>query len=237
MEASPPPPMSPLARHTPESVAAELQAAAIEFGRNLRRWRLAQGWSQNTPQDWAQAIGIACVFNSQWSQLETARLKGPQPLVFRALGAMNALLSAGQYGPITDRDLLERVRQAHPICHPDGTPWHGADFYAAFTGILEWPPLVGRLQPISATQAAEFSGRFRDTVRAEAKRRALAIGVAVGDLLDHVPEDRRDRIEDALLGDDFTAAELMALREPDGTLLPDQWVKDWCGVNIPAAGI
>lgn len=157
--------------------------------------------------------------------------------MFRALGAMNALLHAGQYGPIEDRDLLDRVRQAHPVCHPDGSPWQGADFYASFTGSLDWPPIIGRLEPITTQQAAAVSAELRDTMRSEAKRRSLALGVAVGDMLEHVPEDRRDRLEDMLLGDDYTAAELMALREPDGTILPVQWVKDWCSVNLPQAGI
>jgi transcriptional regulator with XRE-family HTH domain len=221
----------PLSRFRSDAISAELEAAAVRFGQHLRRWRIAQGWSQNTPQDWGQAVGVAHVFNSQWSQLENARLRGPSPLVFRALGTMNHMLAAGEYGVITDHALRERVKAAQPICHPDGKPWTGSDFWACFTGALDWPAMA--LPPITDEEAAATCTDLRDTMRSEAKRRSLALGVAVGDMLEHVPTDQRDRLEDMLLGDDYSGAELTALRDDTGDLLPKQWVKSWCTVNIP----
>jgi transcriptional regulator with XRE-family HTH domain len=221
--------MSPLLRYRPEAIAAQLEAAAVSFGENLRRWRVAQGWSQNTPQDWGQAVGDLHVFNSQWSQLESAKLRGPKPTVFRALGAMNALLHAGQYGPIKDRALMDRVRAAQAICHEDGEPWDGSDFYAAFLGDLQFPVIPNRLPPITDKEAAEISDGFRADVRNGAKRRSLALRAAADRLLDHVPEEDHGRLEDVLLGDAWTAAELMALRDPDGRLAPRAWLAAWDG--------
>lgn len=215
----------PLSRFRNDAISAELEAAAVRFGQNLRRWRIAQGWSQNTPQDWGQAVGVAHVFNSQWSQLENARLRGPSPLVFRALGAMNQLLHAKEYGVIHDLHLRERVKGAQPICHPDGRPWRGSDFYAAFIGSLEWPPMATVLPPITDAEAAEFSATIRQQVRAMAREQGKALGVAVGDLLESVPAEHRDRLEDVLFGDDWTGEELTGLRDQDGELLPAAWVE------------
>lgn len=223
--------MSGLTQYSHATITAQLEAAAVEFGKNLRRWRVAQGWSQNTAQDWGQAVGVLHVFNSQWSQLESAKLRGPKPLVFRALGAMNQLLAAGQYGPIRDRDLLERVRAAAPICHDDGTPWDGADFYAAFLGDLDWPPIANHIPPISDNDAAEFSHTIRSAVRIGAKRRNLSLRAAADQLLDHVPEDQHARLEDVLLGETWSGEELTALREPDGKLQPRAWLAAWDAGN------
>lgn len=215
----------PLSRFRNDAISAELETAAVRFGQNLRRWRIAQGWSQNTPQDWGQAVGVIYVHNSQWSQLENARLRGPSPLVFRALGAMNQLLHAGQYGTIHDLHLRERVKGAKPICHPDGRPWRGADFYGAFIGSLDWPAIANVLPPITDAEAAAFSTTIRQQVRAMAREQGKALGVAVGDLLESVPAEHRDRLEDVLFGDDWSGEELTELRDPDGELLPAAWVE------------
>jgi hypothetical protein len=50
---------------------------------------------------------------------------------------------------------------------------------------------------------------------------------AADQLLDHVPEDEHSRLEDVLLGDAWTAAELMALRDPEGPLAPRAWLAAW----------
>lgn len=221
--------MSPLTRYRHDAIAAQLEAAAVKFGENLRRWRVAQGWSQNTPQDWGQAIGVLHVFNSQWSQLESAKLRSPGPLVFRALGAMNHMLAAGVYGPIKDRALLDRVKGAQPVRHDDGHPWDGADFYCAFLGDLDWPPIANTLPPITDAEAQAISDAIRAGVRNGAKRRRLSLRAAADQLLDHVPEDQHARLEDVLLGESWSGAELTALRDGDGAAGPEAWLAAWDG--------
>jgi transcriptional regulator with XRE-family HTH domain len=216
--------MTPLQRLRTDTVAAELAAASIRFGQCLRRWRIAQGWSQNTAQDWGRAVGIIHVFNSQWSQLENGVLRGARPSLFRALGGMNELLYAGQYGPITDRALLDRVKAAEAICHADGQPWDGADFYAAYSGLLEWPEIKARLPVITDDEAAEFSTTFRDDVRSRAKAAGLAMGAAMAKLLAQVPADDQARLGDVMLGDNWNGEELMALRNEEGELAPRGWL-------------
>lgn len=216
--------MTPFQRLRTDTVAAELAAAALRFGKGLRRWRIAQGWSQNTAQDWGRAVGIIHVFNSQWSQLENGVLRGARPSLFRALGGMNELLAAGQYGPITDRALLDRVKAAEPIRHDDGQPWDGADFYAAYSGLLEWPEIEVRLPPITDEEAAEFSATFREDVRSRAKAAGLAMGAAMAKLLAQVPADDQARLGDVMLGDSWSGEELMTLRNKEGELAPRSWL-------------
>jgi transcriptional regulator with XRE-family HTH domain len=216
--------MTPILRHQLPTVSQELDAAGVAFGQNLRRWRLRNGWSQNTAQDWAQSIGVPAVFNSQWSQLETARLRGPKPLLFRALGILNSLLAAQEYGSFTDRALMDRVKQAEPICHPDGKPWTGPDFYAAFMGQLAWPEMPDPLPEISDAEAQEISSQFRQLVRAAGGVDGADIGMVLSTVIGLAPPEAQARTAEVLMGGSWTGAELMALRTSDGELLPMAWV-------------
>lgn len=219
--------MAQFPRYSPESVTQQLAAAAAAFGSGLRRWRISNGWSQNTPQDWGRAINIAHVFNSQWSQLENARLRGPEPKLFVALGIMNELLAAENYGPIQDRKLREVVSRGRPVLHDDGHPWDAGDFSAAFCGLQPWPQFTQPRPAISDSEAATISGQVRDRFRSvceAAKRRA---GPAIRELLEVVPAEDQGRMEDVLLGDNYSGTELSDLRDDEGQALPLEWIKVW----------
>jgi transcriptional regulator with XRE-family HTH domain len=211
-------------RHTKPAIRVRLKAAAVRFGEQLKRWRVAQGWSQSTFQDWGQAIGVEYVHNSQWSMLENGRLLGPRPPVFYALEGMNTLLAAGCYGSVRDPDLRDSIRAADAVRHEDGTPWDAGDFYAAYLGLLEWPKPRGWLPEITDAEAAEYSAGFRDDVRRQAKAAGLSLGAAMAQLLAQAPKEQRDRLHDVMLGEDWTGAELMALRDGEGALAPRGWL-------------
>lgn len=217
----------PFDAYRPDLVVAELQAAAIAFGEGLRRWRVSNGWSQNTPHDWARAIGIVPVYNSQWSQLETAKLRGPEPKVFRALGAMNHLLAAESYGPITDRRLAGTVKGAHPVTHDDGTPWDAGDFYRAYIGQLEWPMIPERKPLLSPDEAAAISSGIRESFIKACLDAGSRPGPCRKALLRHVPSEHAERLGDVLLGDSWSPEELVELFDEQDQLLPLQWVADW----------
>lgn len=218
--------MTPLARYQHATVSQELEAAAVTFGHNLRRWRLRNGWSQNTAQDWAQAIGVPAVFNSQWSQLETARLRGPKPLLFRALGILNQLLAAQEYGAFTDRALMDRVKRAEPLRHPDGKPWTGPDFYASFMGQLPWPEMPDLLPDITDQEAADHSATFREAIRDASKAAGIPLGAALSAVIELAPSEAQARTAEVLMGGSWSGTELMELRTPDGEMLPMTWVEE-----------
>ena len=68
----------------PTLPSSDLRSSAVAFGQGLRRWRVRQGWAQDTAQDWGEEASFPHVFSSQWSQLETARMERPGRCCFIA---------------------------------------------------------------------------------------------------------------------------------------------------------
>lgn len=217
--------------HHPDRIAADLRAAANAFGVGLRRWRISNGWSQNTPQDWARAIGISPVANSQWSLLERGQMRAPEPKLFYSLGALNVLLAGENYGLIRDAKLRELVKGARPVLAEDGKPWTPYDFAACFMGAQSWPPMDDRRPLPTTEEAATASQSFRDVFRKTCQKRKQKPGPARRDLLAQVPAEHQSRVEDVLLGDDWTPQELAELVTEDRHALPELWLKAW---NPPA---
>lgn len=214
-----------------DSLRDEVRQAALEFGRMLRRWRLANGWAQDTSQLWGEAAGIPHVYASQWSQLETGNAKNPGPLMFRCFGVLNQRLASKEYGPITSLGLRERVQAGKPLEHPDGRPWQGSDFFAAYVGELAWPDLPDPAAPpkLTAVQASEITERYRSTFQRLVKRSKLEPLAAAVQLLEHVdptPQVRQD-FQGVLLGfRDYTPEQLTQLW--DGAAhKPQTWLDRW----------
>jgi len=218
---------SPFSRNRLQS---QIKEAAISFGRNLRFWRESNGWSQNTPVQWARAISMAQVPNSTWSNLENGILAGPRPLVFLALGAMNGLIHVGDYGTITNRLLRDQLSDSRALCHPDGQPWSGPDFYAAYIGELAWPAEFGAPDPfalVSAQEAEELSASLREQFRSIATARGIRPAEALDKLMALVPQEHQDQLEDVLHWGSYSPEQLQQLRSDDGTLAPTAWLAAW----------
>lgn len=214
----------------PSVVDQHLADAAVQFGKNLKRWRIRAGWAQDTAQQWGQALGVLHVFSSQWSHLENGKLPAPQPKLFRALGAMNRLLAAGNYGSIPS-DLRDRLQQAEPVLHPDGSPWVGADFFRCFVGDLEWPQPH---EPMTDKEAGMASEWLRQSFDATAADLGIRRAQALEQLAAIVPAEHWPAFEEVLFGADYTAATLEPLNHA-----PQQWVRRWheqqqAGNTLPA---
>ena len=208
---------------------------AIAFGKSLRRWRLAQGWAQDTAQAWGQECKFPHVFSSQWSTLETARMERPGPLLFHCLGMMNAMLDAREFKGVTTRALMDRLKAAEPIRHPDGRPWRGEDFFACYIGRLEWPQ-VPDVVTFTDEEAAAWSQQLREWFRLIAKDAGLSRVAAAGGLVALVPVELREQLEAVLFGTDYSGEELGSLRGVDGEPLPVDWMREWEsreGVTLP----
>lgn len=104
---------------------------------------------------WGQATGMPHVYSSQWSQLETGAMRNPSPGLFWNFGIQNQHLAQQQYGPITSRALMDRVKGAAAVRHPDGEPWDAADFFAAYVGLERWPLPAEPDEPVITAEAAE----------------------------------------------------------------------------------
>lgn len=214
-----------------DALREEILQSAQEFGRMLRRWRLANSWAQDTSQQWGEAASIPHVYASQWSQFETGKAKNPGPLVFCCLGELNQRLARQDFGQITSLPLRERVKSGKALEHPDGSPWSGSDFFAAYTGELSWPELPDPEAPprLTKEQASEMTEGYRATFQRLVKRSGMEPLAAAVQLLEHVDPDPavRQEFQGVLLGfRDYSPERLRDLW--DGVMhKPHKWLSDW----------
>ena len=63
----------------------------------------------------------------------------PKPPFFVALGQFNQAVAERDLAGVTDRRLIDRLRNAQPLCKDDGTPWGAQEFFACYIGELKAP--------------------------------------------------------------------------------------------------
>ena len=112
-----------------------------QFGPTLKRWFKANGWPQGITQDWAYAVESP---NGPWaSQISKAmndKLE-PKPDFFLSFGRFNQAVAERDLKGISDRRLIDRLRNGQPLCHDNGTPFDAPSFFSLFTGLIEAPEL------------------------------------------------------------------------------------------------
>jgi hypothetical protein len=210
---------------------AQLAAAAVVFGQNLKLWRNAANWGQATAEDWGKSAGLPHVYCSQWNALENAKASSPGPLIFHALGVMNGLLASQQYGSISNRTLADKVKAAKAITHPDGTPWSSGDFLDAYLGALEWPQeAIAVKVPAMDDRAAEaYSEGLRKAFAKLLNYSGLSTRDGIKALLEHCDASAPDREEFAAIVaglEDFTAEGLAPFWE-GRIYAPHRWLDEW----------
>jgi len=129
------------------------QEARLAFGRTLTLWLERGGWSHDIPLRWGKAADFPAVADSTFNKLQRGKIEQPYPVTFIQLGLMNARLANGDYGPIEDQALKERIARQKPITHEDGDLWVATDFFAHFIGEELAPPWA-RQRPLPSEQEA-----------------------------------------------------------------------------------
>lgn len=178
----------------------KLQAARERFGEMLLHWRKRHGWSGRTWEDWAKAcpeVLPITVVNSVITGLELARNTRTVARTFIALGLANEALAKDDRGVIADRVLHDRVYGAQPICHEDGTPWNGSDFFAAYSGFIDVPAELLTPEPFVTPTVDELRQRFQ-SLRGNMTPRA-ALDTMLG-FQPRISRSDRDRIEEVMFG-------------------------------------
>lgn len=188
------------------------------FGINLERWRRSNGWTQDTCQEIGAFTKTPHVYGSKWSQLERGVAINPGPLVFHALGSINVALAEGSFlepGLITDRKLRDKVRDSKAVCHENGSPWQGFDFFAAFTGQLKWPNRsVGRV--MTAENAVRYSQELHEQllkIKNSKNFRTITILSELEDIASaYLNKDQSQKLLDVVMGiSDYRPSELQEL--------------------------
>lgn len=180
--------------------------------------------------DWGRATGKLHVYSSQWSQLETGSMRQPSPGLFWNFGLMNAALAHQDYGPITDRALMDRIKGAQPVRHDDGQPWDAADFFAAYIGLEQWPHGPARPEPeITPEAAAAWSQELRQWFRHAADKAGLEPLEAAVMAMEHADPGSpwRPGYQRLLLGFADLDPEMLLEQWRDGAPGPAEWLATW----------
>ena len=166
------------------------QEARLAFGHTLTLWLERGGWSHDIPLRWGKAADFPAVADSTFNKLQRGKIEQPYPVTFIQLGLMNARLAAGDYGPIEDQALKERIARQKPITHEDGDLWVATDFFAHFIG-EEQAPAWARQRPLPTEQeATEASNRASEQFRSLAGAHGLSLPQAWHGLAAHVASMR-----------------------------------------------
>lgn len=216
-------------------------ARARRFGRFLIIWRKrCGGWSQYEIPNWSEAAGFIGPAVGSVSQLERGKIQTPTMGLFAGLAEVNRRLHEQDFDGVTDRKLLDRLRQGVPVLDADGKPWGFHEFVSAFhvpqhvTGEI-WDASGGSNRPAPEITREELArvndtlaDGFRDLlqeVRPFSKAMQLAARVA--------PPSEREAYEDALGGIGYQKGTLMPLWDSDaGEWAPLVW---WSRLQVDRA--
>ena len=220
---------------TTYSLVQEAQAAAAsEFGRMLRRWRMANGWTQYTAKRWATEAGLHdLVRHSGLSELERAVTRSPRNVVFLSLANLNLLIAEKRFNGVRSRDLMDQLEGSRPIVDDNGVPWGPTEFWACHCGLLPVPdwlaaPAAKPAPALSDEQAAALCAGWAE----QARGITMATGAGVAGMLavgGFAPQRLRKQWQAVAMGlATLTAAELKKLWDPEASeWLPAQWLANW----------
>ena len=217
--------------------------AATEFGRMIRRWRKANGWTQYTAKRWADEAGLGeLIRHSGLSELERGITRSPRNVVFLSLANLNRLVHEQQFKGVRSRDLLHQLKDSQAICdESSGEPWGPEAFWLCHAGIKAPPawlaaPAASPAPVLTDDQAADLCVAWAD----QAREAARAVGAGPAQLMaagGFAPQRLRQKWAGVVLGlDAFTPAELAEQWDPDASeWKPAQWLATWRESLIPAA--
>jgi hypothetical protein len=137
---------------------APLEYVAPEFGPAVKRWFTAEGLSQQTPHDWAQAADCRGPWNSQTSLLQR-NLLACEPGFFISLARFNRAVAGEEPLPAElKRARRDQLMGAEPFKLDDGSLPTAAQWFALYVGELPVPeryraPSVADLPEPLATAA------------------------------------------------------------------------------------
>lgn len=109
------------------------------FGTTLKAWFRVNEWPQSVPEKLAKAKGNP---TGPWaSQISHAMNDKHQPKTefFMAMAWFNEIVATRDLAGLTDRRLIDQLRNAQPLCHDNGQPYTAPDFFSLFTGLIDPP--------------------------------------------------------------------------------------------------
>ena len=104
----------------------------------LRRWFAQNSWPQSITETWAKSCGSPGPWASQISPALHANLD-PKSIFFISLGNFNYAVAERNVLSVTNERVRNLLLKGEPLCHDDGVPFDGADFFKLFNGFMDAP--------------------------------------------------------------------------------------------------
>ena len=100
-----------------QQIREQQQQAAVEFGQMLRRWRIANGWTQYTSGEFAATAEppMDAPSHSGASEIENAKITQPRNAYFLFLGELNQRIAEQEWRGVTQRKLLDQLKGSRAI--------------------------------------------------------------------------------------------------------------------------
>ena len=227
-----------------QQIREQQQQAAVEFGQMLRRWRIANGWTQYTSGEFAATAEppMDAPSHSGASEIENAKITQPRNAYFLFLGELNQRIADQDWKGVTKRKLLDQLKGSRAITDEHGRPWGAAQFWSCHAGILSAPDwLAGDPEQLAPQLSDDEALALGVQWKAQVLQLGVATGMsrtkALGSFVASVPSSKRQVMEQVLL-DDFTATDLAQLWDPAaGEWLPLAWIARWSDeIGSPSGG-
>lgn len=215
------------------STPAEAIPERIAFGILVRQWFKRNSWPQDVPHRLAKFTGASGPWNSQMSQVMQGKLD-PKPAFFVAFGAFNRAVAEQDFRGVTDRRLLDQLKDATPLCDDSGQAYDAPGIFALFTGLAPAPESYAAPPEITDQEAKARSEMARRGFQEHAQVLMLSPREAweqVTRFTKNMDDSQLARFKEVLSGwSDWTGAELMVMRTPDDYCEPgaalDRWISE-----------
>ena len=204
------------------------------FGRMLRNWRLANGWTQYTYCNWAKATGneSSAISYGNLSVIEQGTAGELRQKVFWQLWEQNRRIHAKDWGSLEDKELEQRLTQAKHIEASGGVGhylWGPGEFWECYNGLLDVPAWLRVSVPprITEKQARQISTELRGRLHKYDKIRSNGnVLELLGEFASTVPETDQLKFINVLMGfDSYNSHELSMLWDSEyECYLPQLWI-------------
>ena len=205
----------------------------IAFGNLMRQWFKRNGWPQDVPHRLAKFTGATGPWNSQISTVMAGKLD-PKPAFFVALGRFNQTVAEQDFRGVTDRRLVDQLKDAEPLCDDAGRVLTAPDFFSLFVGLADAPSRYDAPAVISDEEAKARSELQRTGFQKRAQDLMISPREAWEQLsrfAENMSDAQLARFKDVLSGwGDWSGEELTAMPADGGWCEPgaalDRWLSE-----------
>ena len=145
------------------------------FAKTLKAWFKSNDWPQSITGVVARSKGNK---TGPWASQTSHAMAGkhePKVPFFLALAWFNQIVTERDYGGITDRRALDRLRHAEPLCHEDGQPYDAADFFRLYAELQKPPTDLIPFEQEGTPITQETLDRWVEGLRGGFKEACLAL--------------------------------------------------------------